>query len=90
MAEGGDKVIIHQPKSPSLEIDPDIKKMMDAFAKMGVKLKADTLEELTDWMMGVLKLKGKIKEEPEAKIDRLYHQNQKIKSPRQLLTIHQR
>ncbi|CAG2257284.1 unnamed protein product [Mytilus edulis] len=69
MAEGGDKVITHQPKSPSLEIDPDIKKMMDAFAKMGVKPKADTSEELTDWMMGFLKLKGKIKEEPEAKIE---------------------
>ncbi|VDI05353.1 Hypothetical predicted protein [Mytilus galloprovincialis] len=69
MAEGGDKVITHQPKSPSLEIDPDIKKMMDAFAKMGVKPKADTPEELTDWMVGFLKLKGKIKEEPEAKIE---------------------
>ncbi|XP_052067824.1 uncharacterized protein LOC127707365 [Mytilus californianus] len=69
MATGGDEVITHQPKSPSLEIDPDIKKMMDAFAKMGVKPKADTPEELTDWMMGFLKMKGKIKEEPEAKID---------------------
>ncbi|VDI60380.1 Hypothetical predicted protein [Mytilus galloprovincialis] len=42
---------------------------MDAFAKMGVKLKPDTLEGLTDWMMGFLKLKGKMKDEPEAKID---------------------
>lgn len=69
MASGGktDAVVTQQPKTPT-DVDPDIKKMMDTFAQMGVKPKADTPEELTDWMFGFLKMKGKLDVIPDTKI----------------------
>jgi len=72
MASGGktDTVVTQQPKTPT-DVDPDIKKMMDTFIQMGVKPKADSPEELTDWMIGFLKMKGKLDVMPDTKKGKL-------------------
>ena len=43
--------------------------MLETFAKMGVKPKADTPEQLTEWMMGFLQVQGKIKKESETNVE---------------------
>lgn len=86
MAEGGqDKDKPIEPK----EIPPEFQAVIDAFSKMGVKPKADTPEDLNQWMLEYLRTSGLIaKEDIKPPLQAPPIQQQKEEKPHRMSMTH--
>ena len=60
----------------NVEISPEELKLLENFRKLGVRPKADTVEDLQGWIVSYGQAREKIKEEPDREAESVQTQRQ--------------